>query len=370
MRALGALEKIVMEIDLEQARRRAKELLRAARAGDPDALTRMRGDRALRLADAQRAVAVELGFSSWPGLVTRLEAAFKSEETMRILAAEGASTELDPAGEWIGAVVRGDDHRAARVKAEHPGMVLRAADIEQLSRWASAGDDEVVARLLDAGVPVDARGVDGGTPLHCAGLWGRGSTAELLLERGGDPEMMSAPGDRLGTPLSWTAWGSRNLPGAAERLEGYLAAARALIAAGARVTEWMVEVAADELCAVLEDAAAWAGILRVTSLSYVPGRPARIRIRRREHRYDIDDMGTAVAIAGRPPGWREAAERAVNRLGWNINRHGVVRVFAVEGQDIDALVQRTAEVSRTVFETLVEIEEPVAIGQRRAGFSD
>ena len=57
-----------MDIDLDQARRRAKELLRAARAGDRGALARMREDRSPRLADAQRAVAVELGFASWPAL--------------------------------------------------------------------------------------------------------------------------------------------------------------------------------------------------------------------------------------------------------------------------------------------------------------
>ena len=35
-----------------------------------------------------------------------------------LLAAAGASTELDPAAEWIGAVVRGDHERAARVKSD------------------------------------------------------------------------------------------------------------------------------------------------------------------------------------------------------------------------------------------------------------
>ncbi|MDQ6804075.1 MAG: hypothetical protein M3065_03720 [Actinomycetota bacterium] len=300
-------------------------------------------------------------------------ARFKSEETMRILAAAGASTELDPAAEWIGAVVRGDDSRAARLRAEHPDLVLRSADLEQLPRWASAGDDEVVARLLEAGVPVETRGADGATPLHFAGLWGRGTTVELLLARGADPETMSAPGDRLGTSLSWTSWGSRNLPGAAERLGSHLTAARALIASGARVTEGMVEGAADELSDELEDAAARDGILRVTSLSYMPGRPVRISIRRRGNRYDIDDMGAAVAIAGHPTGWHAAAERAVNVLGWNINRNGVVFMSAVEGR-VAVLVQRTAEASLTVLETLTEIEDPHQrrgrSATRRKGASD
>ena len=52
-------------IDLERARRDAKALLRAARAGE----LVLRADRAPALADAQRAVAVELGYASWPALV-------------------------------------------------------------------------------------------------------------------------------------------------------------------------------------------------------------------------------------------------------------------------------------------------------------
>jgi hypothetical protein len=54
-----------MQVDLEQARRRAKELLRAARAGE----ITLRDDRAPRLADAQRAVARELGHRSWASLI-------------------------------------------------------------------------------------------------------------------------------------------------------------------------------------------------------------------------------------------------------------------------------------------------------------
>lgn len=551
-----------MEIDLNQARRRAKELLRAARAGDADALARMRDDRVPRLADAQRAVAAQLGLGSWPALVAQVEASsgdqgerrarlvraalsgradiaerlvahdpglttagldvalvlgdepavaaaldrdpslvardlpgvgrkplscachsvflrpssprapgvrrvvalllergadpndnesvynsvegddttclelllaggasvrgtnalanairdpvkvrvlleqgdlrpsdpelrdallharspavvelliehgaaldardrdgltpyshaarLGSEETMKLLAAAGANTEIDPAAEWIGAIVRGDDERAARVKADHPNLVLHDADAEELPRWASAGDDEVVARLLDAGVPIDARGVDDATALHVVGMWARANTVDLLLARGADPELMAGPREHADTALSWTAWGSRRMPGAAERLDGYLAAAVALLEAGARVTEGMIETAADELSVVLEEAGARTGILRVTELSYTPGRPVRISVRRRGHRYDIDDMGTAVALAGHPPGWREAAERTVQGLGWNLNRAGVVLMHAVEGRDIDALVQRTAEASAAVLEALLEIEE-------------
>ena len=181
-------------------------------------------------------------------------ARFKDDAMLRLLAAAGADTALDPAAEWIGAVVRGDAAHAARVRAAHPGLVLRDADAEALPRWASAGDDAVVARLLDAGVPLGARGIDDGTALHYAGLWGRASTVELLIARGDDVERMGGPREHPGTALAWTAWGSRALPGAADRLDGYLGATSALLAAGARVSEGMAAVAADEVAVLLEEA--------------------------------------------------------------------------------------------------------------------
>jgi hypothetical protein len=190
IRAPSAPEEIVIEIDLEQARRRAKELLRAARAGDADALARMRDDRQPRLTDAQRAVAGELGFQSWSAL------------------------------------------------AAHLRTTSEAAD-------------------------------------------------------------------------------------------------------GAQRTE----------------------VLMPSGLSYMPGHPVRIRVRRREHRYELDDMGKAVAIAGRPPGWAETAARTVDALAWNINREGVVCMSAVEGRDIDALTRRTAEVSVAVLDALLELGERSQVRQ-------
>ena len=64
----------VRRIDLERARREAKALLRAARAGEPAARARLGelpGE--LRLARAQLAIARELGERSWPALVRRAE---------------------------------------------------------------------------------------------------------------------------------------------------------------------------------------------------------------------------------------------------------------------------------------------------------
>jgi GNAT superfamily N-acetyltransferase len=113
-------------IDLERARRDAKELLRAARAGDRDALARMRADRAPVLADAQRAVALALGAPSWPALVRR---------------------------------VRGEELLAA-------------------ARAGRAGD---VYRLLVAGAPANARDERGRTVLHLAAAGGWADVVDVLV---------------------------------------------------------------------------------------------------------------------------------------------------------------------------------------------
>jgi hypothetical protein len=97
--------------------------------------------------------------------------------------------------------------------------------------------------------------------------------------------------------------------------------------------------------------------LHDTGLEYLPGRPVRVRVRHRAHRYDIDDMGEAVAIAGRPPGWLAATRQVVDPLGWNVNRHGIVFVPAVEGRDIGRLVRRTGEASAAVLDALLSLDE-------------
>jgi hypothetical protein len=89
-------------------------------------------------------------------------------------------------------------------------------------------DPELRDSLLDAGIPLDARGFEGGTALH--------------LEAG--------VSEFAGTPLAWLAWGSHELPGASERVDGYVGAATALLGAGARVSPELIELAAEDVAAV------------------------------------------------------------------------------------------------------------------------
>ena len=60
--------------NLDQLRRQARELLRAAADGEPSALTRIRAFSArVSLSAAQLAVAREYGFASWPALHAEVE---------------------------------------------------------------------------------------------------------------------------------------------------------------------------------------------------------------------------------------------------------------------------------------------------------
>ncbi|MEA2395900.1 MAG: hypothetical protein QOJ82_3791, partial [Solirubrobacteraceae bacterium] len=168
-----------MELDLDQARRRAKELVRAARAGDPAALTRMRGDRAPRLADAQRAVAADLGFASWPALVQHVEAGGDREERRARL---------------VSAALSGRDDVAERLLAHDPGLAEAGLDAALV-----LGEARVVAAALDRDPGLVARDLPGPgrKPLSCAchSVFLRPSSPRapgvrqvvaLLLDRGAD----------------------------------------------------------------------------------------------------------------------------------------------------------------------------------------
>ncbi len=91
-----------------------------------------------------------------------------------------------------------------------------------------------------------------------------------------------------------------------------------------------------------------------SGLVFRPGLPVEVRVTKRGIRYDIDDRGLAVSLAGRPPGWLRLAEHVVADEGLNVNRRGVVFVPAVEGRDIAGLAQRMAATSLALHERLLE----------------
>jgi ankyrin repeat protein len=141
-------------VNLEQLRKQAKELVRAARAGDDDALARL-GDLPPKLASAQLRLAREHGFRSWPELVAALEA----DADAFAVAATSARCE-----------------RAERLLAARP-------EIER-DRWAAL----VLGRGWD-GEPNEVGGPRDWPPLHyvCHSCFASVELARELLRRGADP---------------------------------------------------------------------------------------------------------------------------------------------------------------------------------------
>ncbi|HEY5318313.1 MAG TPA: hypothetical protein VIJ20_10060 [Solirubrobacteraceae bacterium] len=94
-----------------------------------------------------------------------------------------------------------------------------------------------------------------------------------------------------------------------------------------------------------------------TGLEYVPGEPVRVRVVRREHRISVTDGGAAIARAGRPPGWRDAAGRVADELVVNVSHHGVVSLPVVPvGPGEQTIVRRIGEASLGLYQELLELE--------------
>jgi hypothetical protein len=108
-----------------------------------------------------------------------------------------------------------------------------------------------------------------------------------------------------------------------------------------------------------ERAAGWGehGAETVESdLAYVPGEPVTVIVRKRTIRYDIGDDGRAIALAGKPPGWRQVAERLCAEQGMNLARDGRVWVAVTQGRDLDELAARIAELSAEVYDALLDLQ--------------
>jgi ankyrin repeat protein len=202
--------------DLDQLRRQAKELLRAARAGDKGAATRIEAVKpTATLAAAQLAIAREHGFASWAKLKAEIEQHTRQAEVFAQAsirdwtgrAAEMLAANPELAGYSIAtAVVLGDVARTKAAIARDPSLVTRAdarsgftaLHAACASRWhrldpkRADGLLAVARLLLDAGADPGARAgnkPDGWTPLRCA-VAGAANPAivRLLLDRGAVPD--------------------------------------------------------------------------------------------------------------------------------------------------------------------------------------
>ena len=220
--------------DLDQLRRRAKELRDAARAGDPAALSRIAAQAPasvsapVTLAAAQLTIAREHGFASWPRLKAEAQArnaelAQRVDEFLvasirdwtgraaRMLARDPQIATYD----FRTAVVLGDADRVRAMLGRDPALATRpdartgwtALHAACSSRWhrmdpgRAAGLTEVARLLLDAGADPGikvgrpgAEGDQGGqdgrqwSPLFCSAAQDNPAITRLLLERGARPD--------------------------------------------------------------------------------------------------------------------------------------------------------------------------------------
>ena len=166
-----------MKIDVEQARKRAKELVKAGRVA--------------KLADAQREVARELGYPSWPAMVHALEpptaervireADHRPDRALELLA-EAPALREDP---WV-ALTLGD---ASGIRdARSPGGPLGLPPLFYVARSRLAVDNLPAARdLLERGADPNGPGGEEWTNLSIACARGDAPLARLLLESGASP---------------------------------------------------------------------------------------------------------------------------------------------------------------------------------------
>src|SRR5205814_8496435 len=104
-----------------------------------------------------------------------------------------------------------DDERVVKsVIAEHPDLVavLSGAYRRQVAHAARNNNLAAVRLLLAAGLPVDARGQHGATPLHWAAFHGNAEMTRAILRH--NPPLEQTESDFHLPALGWAIYGSEN----------------------------------------------------------------------------------------------------------------------------------------------------------------
>ena len=170
---------------LEQLRKRAKDLLRAARSGDADAAARFRAADArwaattpadAILADAQLVIAREHGFVSWAQLVRHVDD----------LGSEAPGSFEKP-------MIRPVELQGARPYTLADGAVVTTDDVFRMFVAARAGDLAQVKALIARAPALAVVEYNYTPPIHFAVREGHLPIVELLIARGADLAYRSYP---------------------------------------------------------------------------------------------------------------------------------------------------------------------------------
>lgn len=98
-----------------------------------------------------------------------------------------------------------------------------------------------------------------------------------------------------------------------------------------------------------------------SGLTYDGITPVRVRVTKREGRYEVSDDGGAVAAAGAERGWLQFDERiTVGEYCANVSRQGVVWLPGGDRRGnewISKLPGLVAEASCALYEALLELDE-------------